>query len=236
MKLGIFADPHYSTADQIKTRRPSRSMEKVHQLAGIFKREEAEAIVCLGDLINSEKDAGKDRQNLRDIAQVLRFAGLPVFCVMGNHDAQAFTPTEYAAISGFRTAPYTADFGDTRLIFLDCCYTDNGTPEGLPYRDRQFHWKNAYLPASQLEFLEQAAAGVARAVVFTHQNLDDRDNPHCIRNVAAARAVIERCGNIRTVFSGHYHPGGQFTINGVTYVTPPALCELDQLPYILFEL
>ena len=72
MKLGIFADPHYSTVAEIKSRRPSLSAGKVKRLIEIFKSEEVDAIICLGDLINSEKDPKKDEENLRLISDILR--------------------------------------------------------------------------------------------------------------------------------------------------------------------
>lgn len=234
MKLGIFADPHYSTVAEIKSRRPSLSAGKVKRLIEIFKSEEVDAIICLGDLINSEKDPKKDEENLRLISDILRESGLPIYCVMGNHDSEAFTPAEFSEISGFKAAPFSIDRDDVRLIFLDCCYTDNGSAEGVGYRNGNYHWKNSYLPASQIEFLRESSAGAERVIVFTHQNLDDRDNPHCIRNAESVRAALEACG-IKTAFSGHYHKGGEFTINGVRYITLPALCELDSLPYIIYE-
>lgn len=235
MKIGIFADPHYSTVEEIKTRRPSLSAEKISKLIEIFKNEKVEAIICLGDLINSEKDKGKDRDNLRFISDILNGAEIPVYCVMGNHDSEGFTPSEFTEISGFATAPYFVDLGKTRLIFLDCCYTDDGSADGIGYRNSNFKWKNSYLPESQIEYLKESASGAERAIVFTHQNLDDRDNPHCIRNAERVRGAIEACG-IKTAFSGHYHKGGEFLINGVRYITLPALCELDSHPYIIYEL
>ena len=235
MKIGIFADPHYSTVKEIKTRRPSLSAEKIVKLIEIFKNEKVEAIICLGDLINSEKDRDRDRENLRFVSKLLKSAGLPVYCVMGNHDAEGFTPSEFTEISGFEAAPFFADLGNTRMVFLDCCYTDDGSAEGIGYRNGNYKWKNSYLPESQIEYLKEVSAEADSVILFTHQNLDDRDNPHCIRNAERARAAVENCG-IKTAFSGHYHKGGEFLINGVRYITLPALCELDSLPYIIFEL
>ncbi len=235
MKLGIFADPHYSTVAEIKTRRPSLSAEKIRRLIEIFKKEGVDSIVCLGDLINSEKDREKDRENLKYVSELLKSAKIPVYCVMGNHDSEGFTPSEFTEISGFGTAPYSVDIGEIRLIFLDCCYTDDGSAEGIGYRNGNYKWKNSYLPESQIEYLKESASGAESAIVFTHQNLDDRDNPHCIRNAERVREAVESCG-IKTAFSGHYHKGGEFLINGVRYITIPALCELDSLPYIIYEL
>lgn len=234
MKIGIFADPHYSTVGEIKTRRPSLSADKIERLIGIFKSEGVDAIVCLGDLINSEKDDAKDRENLKFVADLLRLSGIPVYCVMGNHDSEAFSPEEFSEVSGLQAPPYAVDLGGAKLIFLDCCYTDDGTDEGVGYRRGNYKWKNSYLPASQIEYLKKESVGAEKVILFTHQNLDDRDNPHCIRNAQAVRAAVESCG-IRTAFSGHYHKGGEFAINGVRYITLPALCELDSLPYLIYE-
>ena len=57
MKLGIFADPHYSSALLTCGRRyNSRSLAKIEAALARFAAERCDLVVCLGDLIDREDD------------------------------------------------------------------------------------------------------------------------------------------------------------------------------------
>ncbi len=233
MKIAIYSDIHYSTVELAnKTRRPSLSAQKVLELNEIFKLEKVDAVLCLGDIINSENDRKKDLQNLTNILRLMKDCALPIYTLPGNHDFETLSQDEYYNVSGLQRLPYYVDICDVRFVFLDCCYSDNGTA----YSQGNFNWKNSYLPKDQLDYLKNLAFGAERVYLCTHQNLDDRDNPHCIRNAEAVRQVIRECQNIKGVFSGHYHRGAEFILNGIPYITPPALCEGDELSYLIIEL
>ena len=75
------------------------------------------------------------------------------------------------------------------------------------------------------------------AVVFCHQNFDDRpDDPHVIRNADIVRRIFAASGKVRYVFCGHYHAGGDSVIDGIRYHTLPAVCEGSSIPYCIAEI
>ena len=57
IRLGIFTDPHYSSQEITCSKRyNSRSLEKIRQACRFFEERDCDLIVCLGDLIDREKD------------------------------------------------------------------------------------------------------------------------------------------------------------------------------------
>ncbi len=233
MKLAIYSDVHYSTAELTnKNRRPLLSAQKVPRLNEIFRKSGADAVFCLGDIINSEIDREKDIENLSFIIGLMEECGLPLYTLPGNHDFETLSPDEYYSAINKPRLPYHADIGGARFVFLDCCYSN----EASGYDRGNFDWKVSYLPEAQLDYLKTAAAGAETVYVCTHQNLDARDNPHCVRNAERVREVIRECRNVKGVFSGHFHRGAEFKIDGIPYITPPALCEGEELSYLIIDI
>ena len=68
MKLGIFADSHYSSAEvTCKKRYNSASLEKIRQAFEHFQKEECDFVICLGDLIDKEDSHKKEIANLKKV-------------------------------------------------------------------------------------------------------------------------------------------------------------------------
>ena len=64
------------------------------------------------------------------------------------------------------------------------------------------------------------------AIVFMHQNIDPAIHvSHRLCNDSAVRSVLEESGKVKLVIQGHYHPGNENTVNGIRYLTLPAMCE-----------
>lgn len=238
MKIFVFADPHYSDIEvSCNTRRPSRSLEKLRGLTDVIAR--CGRIICLGDLTDKCETYNECGARLSEISGFLHSFGVPVDALMGNHDCQSFTADEFSRIGRFRTAPYCTATGDTTLIFLDANYLKDGH---RAYRTHS-NWTDANLPDDQFIFLGEALARTprgGRAIVCLHQCLDPAAEPrHIIQNAAEIRALLSRTAAMRGIgihaLSGHYHRGGANEVDGVSYTTVPAMCELDRIPYIILD-
>ena len=71
MKLGIFTDPHYSSAELTCGRRyNSRSLAKIQAALARFAAERFDLVVCLGDLIDREPTHEAEATNLAALARV----------------------------------------------------------------------------------------------------------------------------------------------------------------------
>ena len=116
---------------------------------------------------------------------------------------------------------------------------DNGTPDGVIYKKDALDWTNAYLPDDQMKLLEETLADkeTKNACIFLHQNLDpNAESHHIIRNAAEIRRILRNSGKVRAVYQGHYHPGTENTVDGIPYVTLPAMCEGENIPYKIAEI
>ena len=228
MKIGIFADPHYSSAEiTCGNRYNSQSLRKIRQAYARFAEEKCDLIVCLGDLTDTEETHETEFRNLKQIAEVIGSVDIPTVCVMGNHDAFAFTADEFYAILG-DCRPRNIVQDGKQLIFLDTCYFK----DGRHYAPGDSDWTDTFLPdpAALKARLSDTALDT---YIFLHQNIDpDVREDHRLYNAAEVAVIIEN-HNVKAVYQGHYHPGKHSVHNGVKYVTFPAMCEAEDRFYIL---
>ena len=228
MKIGIFTDAHYSSKTlTCGNRYNSRSLEKIRQAYAFFEKEGCNLVVCLGDLTDTDDTHEKEAENLREIAAVIHGSPLPTVCVMGNHDAFAFTQEEfYALLGGCRPEAVKAD-GKT-LLFADACYFKDGRRYGPGDTD----WTDTFCPHTQ-ELQAQLAAAGGDVYLFLHQNLDpDIRSDHRLYNAGDINAMLRENGRVKAVFQGHYHAGGESVHGGIRYVTFPALCENENVFFV----
>lgn len=234
MKLLLFTDSHYCQKDVLcRVRRPILSYGKVEDMLAACP--DADLILCLGDFIDDGGDRDANIAHTERLIARIRAAGIPFYTLMGNHDCHAFTREEFSALTGGAVPPFVLRDGGTALIFLDAGYSDNGEI----YAPGKIDWKNCYLPPEQLAQLRETLAdpAVENAYIFVHQNLDPGVQvDHIIRNAADARAVIAESGKVRTVYQGHYHPGHEAVIDGIPYITLPAMCVGEENHYTVVEI
>lgn len=234
MKLLLFTDSHYcQKALTCRNRRPTLSYGKVKEMLAAVT--DADLLICLGDFIDDGGDHDANVAHTRALMALIRRAGIPFYTLMGNHDCHAFSRAEFASLTDGAVPPFVHRVGGKALIFLDAGYSDDGNI----YAPGKIDWKNSYLPFGQLEQLADTLGdpAVEEAYIFVHQNLDpDVQVDHIIRNAAEARAVIAASGKVRAVYQGHYHHGHEATIDGIPYITLPAMCEGEENRYFTVEI
>ena len=59
---------------------------------------------------------------------------------------------------------------------------------------------------------------------------------HVIRNASEVRELPEASGKVKLVLRGHYHPGAEAVVSGIPYLTVPALCEGEAIPFRILEI
>ena len=228
MKLGIFTDAHYSSQEVTCSKRyNSRSLEKISNAYRFFEQEGCDLVVCLGDLIDKEDSHQKETDNLGEVAKIIRSGSLKTVCVMGNHDAFAFTAEEFYNILGI-SAPDVIEIEGKTLIFIDACYFKNGEH----YAPGDSDWTDTFYPhTDRLKVLLEKVTG--DAFIFIHQNIDpDVSDDHRLFNSDEINGIIASSGKVRVVFQGHYHPGHSSSHNGIRYVTFPAMCENEDAVFV----
>ena len=50
------------------------------------------------------------------------------------------------------------------------------------------------------------------------------------------RELPEASGKVKLVLRGHYHPGAEAVVSGIPYLTVPALCEGEAIPFRILEI
>lgn len=229
MRLGIFTDAHYSSRTlTCGVRYNSRSLEKMRAAYRFFEAAGCGLVICLGDLIDHDDTHALETANLRRAAEVVRSSALPTVCLMGNHDAFCFTQEAFYAVLGEDTRPSERLVNGKRLVFLDACYYTGGAR----YLPGGTDWTDTFFPG-EAALKRTLAASCEPVWVFVHQNLDPAaEKRHLISNAAGVNRILAASAKVQAVYQGHYHPGCRSVLNGIRYVTFPAMCEAENAFFI----
>ena len=224
MKIGLFTDPHYCKAEILcRTRRPSLSLSKVKEAMETFRKEGVELCICLGDLVDKCDSLEESYMCLDEMIGLIRSYKIPFLLVPGNHDYTVFSAEELSERTGCRIPPYTVDIETHRLVILDANYRSDFRRFDIAGVD----WTDSNLPTKQMEYLNDALNNSSKpCIVLIHENLDNTvESRHIVKNASQIRDIIEKSKNVSIVIQGHYHYGANNVINGIRYLTFPAVCE-----------
>lgn len=230
MKIGIFTDSHYSSAELTCGKRyNSKSLKKIEDAFSYFYEKACDLVICLGDLIDREDEHIKEIENLKNIAAVSKDSGIQMYCIMGNHDAFAFTVDEFYEILGNDCRPRKITISEKTLLFLDACYFKSGRH----YEPGDTDWTDTYLPdIAKLKILLDESD--RNTYIFMHQNIDSNIiTNHRLSNDVEVREILENSGKVKEVYQGHYHPGMISEHNGIRYITFPSMCENENAYFII---
>ena len=231
MKVGIFTDPHYSSQKvTCSNRYNNQSLRKIREAYSHFESRKCDAVICLGDLIDTEDTVEKETENLSLIGEIIKKSPLRTICLMGNHDAFVLTPQRFYSVLGTESPKSTCIDG-RNLVFLDACYFSSGEH----YAPGDSDWTDTFYPFAEKLKAELEALSFP-TYVFIHQNIDPEiPCNHRLFNADEILHIIEQRGIVKAVFQGHYHPGAESVHSGIRYITLPAMCE-NESAYWVFEL
>ena len=230
MKLGIFTDSHFSSAElSCGNRYNSEALNRISVALDCFNQQNCDMIICLGDLTDTETEHKREVENLKKLSELFSKCDIPIYVLMGNHDAFAFNVDEFYDVLGEKHRPHNLYAESCNLIFLDACYFENGNH----YKRGDSDWTDTFLKDTEaLQTSLNKASG--NTYIFVHQNIDSSiREDHRISNDVYVRSILERSGKVKTVFQGHYHPGNDSELNGIKYTTFPALCENEAAYYMV---
>ncbi len=229
MKIGIFTDSHYSSQELTCGKRyNSRSLLKIKEAYTEFEAQNCDIVICLGDLIDKEHTHLKEIENLKAVADVIKLSPIETVCLMGNHDAFAFTKEEfYEILQG--CSPENKFYDGKNLIFLDACYFKNGKH----YMPGDSDWTDTFLP-DVLIFEKTLKEIDGETYIFIHQNIDPLvPENHRLFNADEINNIINKSKSVKAVYQGHYHAGKNSTHNGIEYIAVPAMCENEKVYFII---
>lgn len=234
VRVGLVTDLHYADKDPKGTRHYRETLAKLEEAVEFFRVHEPGFVVELGDFIDAADSVETELGYLKRIQASFEKVAGERHHVLGNHCVDTLTKQEFLGGVGQERSWYSFDRAGVHFVVLDSCFRSDGTP----YQRKNFDWKDANLPAEELEWLRSDLADAGGPViVFAHQRLD-RDDVHTVRNAPAARGILERSGKVAAVFQGHSHKNDLVDLGGIHYVTLRAMVEgsgLENNGYSLLE-
>ena len=227
MRIGLFTDSHYCNKEMLgEGRRPALGYERIENELPKFKDNGVDLVICLGDLVDDCHNEKENIEMVRKISSMIRSFGMDFYCLMGNHDYQNFTREEFNFLTDGAYPPFSVSAKKSVLIFLDCNYEDSGEV----YKKGEVDWVNTRLPDDQIELLKKTLSENKdkKAYVFMHQNIDrDVDKCHIVHNAEEIRKILLESGHVEAVIQGHFHSGQRNEIDGIKYITLPAVCGIS---------
>lgn len=230
MKIGLFTDSHFSSAEvTCGNRYNNKSLKKINEAFEYFTNKNCDLVICLGDLIDKENEHTKEIANLKRISEDLLKYNLKTYILMGNHDAFAFDEDEFYAVLGEQYRPEDIYNSSENLIFLDACYFKSG----MHYKPGDSDWTDTFFP--ETDELDKLLSNITGdAYIFLHQNIDPSiRSDHRLFNDSDVREILEKSNKVKKVFQGHYHPGYKSELNGIYYETYPAMCEQEKAYFVI---
>jgi predicted phosphodiesterase len=220
VRFGVITDLHYADRDSVSGRMYRESTGKLAEFVSVMNREKVDFVIELGDYKDQDirPAAARTLSFLRTIESVfVGFKG-PRYHVLGNHDEDSLTKSEFLASAPNTGIPaektyYSFDKGGVHFIVLD----PNFRSDGREFARGDFAWEDCNIPAAEIEWLKaDLVAGKGTAIVFIHQQLDGT-GAYYVKNAAAVRKILADSGRVPVVFQGHRHEGAFSLIDGIAY-------------------
>lgn len=233
LRFGLMTDMHYADREPSGTRYYRDSMAKIEEAVEMFRREKVDFLIELGDMkdTTAASESVPTLRFLDDAERALNRFGGPVYHALGNHDMDCLSKEEFLAHThnagrARGKAHYSFSAHGVRCIVLDANFNEDRTP----YSRGNFDWRKAYIPASQIEWLDAELTRHADepTLVFLHQMLDSFSNISkdlCVGNAEEVVAVLEQHEQVLAVFQGHHHAGHYSYRRGIHYLTVQGMIE-----------
>ncbi len=221
VRFGLITDLHHADKPPAGTRYYRETLGKLAEAAKQFEREKLAFLVELGDFIDAADTPEVELGYLERVNRDFKRIADDRHYVLGNHCVDMLTKEEFLGAIGRKQSYYSFDRGGWHFVVLDSCFRS----DGQPYGRRSSDWKDANIPAAQLEWLAaDLASNKQPTIIFAHQRLDE-GGVHAVRHAAEVRRILEKSGRVQAVFQGHSHQNDYQDIAGIHYCTLVAMIE-----------
>jgi predicted phosphodiesterase len=232
VRFGMLSDIHYADREPAGTRFYRQSLAKMNECIDRMNLEKPDFIIELGDF--KDQDAVPNEANtlkyLSDIESAFRRFNGPTYHVLGNHDEDGISKSQFLERVENTGIPktksyYSFDVKGIHFVVLD----GNFTKDGEEYDHGNFSWDDTMIPEVQMDWLKNDMKNCRLpTIVFIHQMIDDSVNAkQAVLNAAEVRKVLEQSERVFCVFQGHVHEERLNTINGINYYSVNAMADGD---------
>ncbi|MDD3153805.1 MAG: CehA/McbA family metallohydrolase [Victivallaceae bacterium] len=247
--FALVGDPQYANRDGVANRNFRAAKGLLQRLIQRYlQTEQLDFIVSLGDLGD-----GQSRSEIPEMMQCYQESQLPVRYVVGNHDLVLYSEEELRQCWHLDGLFYEFTVGEVCFLVLNGLDESRFSPPGserfaraAQYRlehsarllrdwdgklsDTSREWLTAHLKAA-----ERAGRDV---VIFNHVPIfcDASGENAVMWDSAELLEILDRFGNIRACFAGHYHPGAIALRKGVLHKTVRAICNSNEPTGVIVRL
>lgn len=233
IRFGLVTDIHFAHREARGTRYYEQSLPKLIEAIDTFNKRNLDFIIELGDLkdMSAQPERWQTLSFLDEIEQKMQTFKGPVYHVLGNHDMDNISKTEFLQ----HTVNYGEANGKPYYAFtlknrIKCIVLDgNHNEDGSDYDSGNFDWTKAFIPAAQKEWLKtELAADNLPVILFIHQLLDTFsgiDKELCIGNATEIVEILEQSNKVLAVIQGHHHAGNYSSRAGIHYFTMKGMIE-----------
>lgn len=228
LKFGMVTDVHYADIPDNGNRTYNRSLVKLQAFVDTMNRLKPDFVIELGDF----KDMDTPQIPAKTLIYLDRaertFAGFkgPRYHVIGNHDMDCIPKSKFLSIventgTDQGKSYYSFDMKGFHCVMLDACFDSTGAD----YNSGLYKWEDANVPGMELQWLRKdLKKSRLPSIIFIHHRLDG-SGAYFVKNAPAVRRILERHGDVKAVFQGHYHEGYFQCINHIPYYTLKSLVE-----------
>jgi len=238
--FGIIADVQYCDCDPAVNRFYRSSLSKLSDAMISLKKDSAEFVINLGDLIDRDYDSYKP------VMDILDASGIKIYHCTGNHDYSVETrfkkrlPLKMPSGEGY----YAFIYGNFRFIVLNgnelstyasgkkasvkqavdyiAVLKNEGSINAIDWNggmsNKQIQWLKVQLDA--------ASAGNEKVFIVCHFPVYPV-NMHNLLNFREVLPLLEKYHNIIAWFNGHNHAGNYGNFNMIHFLTMKGMVETE---------
>lgn len=222
LRFGMITDVHYADREPARERFYNQSLNKLNEFVTVMNQEKVDFVVELGDFKDQDEipNEANTLKYLTDVEAVFRKFNGPTYHVLGNHDMDGITKTQFLERVENTGIPkdknyYSFNQKGFHFIVLD----GNYTADEQDYNKDNYRGVESWIPEKQVKWLKQDLKSYKLpAIVFIHQLLgDSKGMKKSAKNAPEVRKILEDSGNVLCVFEGHVNSERYSIINGIHY-------------------
>lgn len=236
----MIADAQYADSDPAGNRYYRESISKLKEALSELKKDSADFVINLGDIIDS------DFNSYKDVLGIIANSGIKTYHITGNHDytiESSFKkniPLNLPSGKGY----YSFVHRKFRFIMLNgneisVFATDNKKriKEAADYiqnlknkgKNNAIDW-NGGISRKQLEWLdseiEKSETAGEKVLIFCHYPVWP-ENYHNLLNYNEVLTLLGKHKNIIAWFNGHNHAGNYGNFNMIHFITMKGMVETE---------
>lgn len=222
VQFAVFTDLHYDHIHDGKKR--------IYKFLNDIQNTSLDFIIELGDFCYP---IDENKFILRELQQI----GVPFYCVLGNHDSDAYPREHVMNFLEMQNNYYSFVHGKIKFIVLDACYIKNDAG-CTPYFKRNYDKTSdcyPYIPPEEIEWLKNEFEDNNQYyVIFSHHSLVNEFASRGVFNRGEVREIINNVNmsgkHVLLCMNGHDHGDAVSKIDRTYYYT------LNAMSYIWYGL